>query len=60
MLAKTVRLLSAVLFGAIGVWWGRQVAHSKTPPPQGRWREISEAELSGHREASSTPKSTSD
>ncbi|CAN5686260.1 hypothetical protein BH20ACT23_BH20ACT23_12830 [soil metagenome] len=45
MLAKLIRLLSAALIGAIGVWWGRQVAHSKTPPPQGQWREISEAEL---------------
>lgn len=45
MLAKLIRLMSAALIGAVGVWWGRQVAHSKTPPPQGQWREISEAEL---------------
>jgi hypothetical protein len=45
MLAKLVRLLSAVLIGAVGVWWARHFAHSKTPPPQGVWREISEAEL---------------
>jgi hypothetical protein len=46
MLAKVIRLMGAALLGAIAVWWGRQVAHSKTPPPQGRWREISETELS--------------
>jgi len=45
MVAKLIRLIGAALIGAIGVWWGRQVAHSKSPPPQGLWREISEAEL---------------
>ena len=45
MLAKLVRLLSVALIGAVGVWWGRHFAHSKTPPPQGVWREIPEAEL---------------
>lgn len=47
MLATLLRLLIAALLGVIGVWWGRQVAHSKTPPPQGRWREIPESELLG-------------
>ena len=45
MLVKLIRLLSAALIGVVGVWWGRHVAHSKTPPPQGVWREIPEAEL---------------
>jgi hypothetical protein len=45
MVAKLIRLIIAAAIGAVGVWWGRQVAHSKTPPPQGTWREISEAEL---------------
>jgi uncharacterized membrane protein YsdA (DUF1294 family) len=47
MLAKLLRLLAAALLGVVGLWFGRQVAHSKTPPPQGRWREIPESELLG-------------
>lgn len=47
MVAKLIRFVSLALLGGIGVWWGRQVAHSKTPPPQGRWREIPESELRG-------------
>ncbi|MDQ4057921.1 MAG: hypothetical protein M3124_02230 [Actinomycetota bacterium] len=47
MLAKLIRFVSLALLGGIGLWWGRQVAHSKKPPPQGRWREIPESELRG-------------
>jgi len=27
---------------AVGVWWGRLIAHSKDPALEGRWREISD------------------
>ena len=45
MVAKIARFLGLAVAGAIGIWWGRQIAHSKKPPPQGRWREISESDL---------------
>jgi hypothetical protein len=45
MLAKGSRVLAFVVLGAVGVWWGRLVAHSKVPPPEGRWREVSEDSL---------------
>jgi hypothetical protein len=40
------RLLAVVAGSALAVWWGRAVAHGKKPPPEGRWREISDESLS--------------
>lgn len=45
MLAKLLRFLSLLLLGAVGVLWGRMVAHSKVPPPEGHWRELDEQAL---------------
>lgn len=45
MLAKWVRFAGLAVLGALGVWWGRQIAHSKKPPPEGRWHELEESEL---------------
>ncbi len=40
MLARVVRLAGAALTGAAAVWFARLLAHSKVPPPEGRWREL--------------------
>jgi hypothetical protein len=45
MLARVLRVGGLLVLGALGVWWGRLVAHSKIPPPEGRWREITPEEL---------------
>ena len=44
---KFVRFVSLLGLAAIGAWIGRLVAHSKVPPPEGRWREVSLGELGG-------------
>ena len=45
MLVKLLRFLSLLALGAVGLWWGRLMAHSKVPPPEGRWREVGEQSL---------------
>jgi hypothetical protein len=45
MLARGLRTAGLLVLGAFGVWWGRLVAHSKIPPPEGRWREITAEDL---------------
>ena len=45
MMAKLGRLLGFMGLGLAVAWWTRLKAHSKTPPPEGRWREVSEEEL---------------
>ena len=40
-----IRFVLWVLFIGIGIWIGRLMAHSKVPPPEGRWREIAPEEL---------------
>lgn len=41
--ALAVRLARVAGLGALagmGLWLGRRLAHSKVPPPQGRWHEV--------------------
>ena len=45
MLKWAVRVVAVVVLGALAGWWARLMAHSKVPPPEGRWREISEDDL---------------
>ncbi|MDQ3620584.1 MAG: hypothetical protein M3391_10770 [Actinomycetota bacterium] len=40
MAAKVVRTLVFAALAAVGVWWGRLIAHSKDPAPEGHWREV--------------------
>jgi hypothetical protein len=40
MASKLVRILILGALGAVAIWWARAVAHSKVPPPEGRWREL--------------------
>jgi hypothetical protein len=42
---RPARLLFVLTLIALGVWIGRLMAHSKIPPPEGRWREIGPEEL---------------
>ena len=44
-----MRLLFWLLVIGLGVWIGRLMAHSKVPPPEGRWREIAPEELHAAR-----------
>ena len=45
-MARTILRVGGLVIGAgIGVWLGRLIAHSKVPPPEGKWREIPPAEL---------------
>ena len=39
MVRRSGRVVAALVGGALLGWWARLVAHSKTPPPEGRWRE---------------------
>ncbi|HEX2049001.1 MAG TPA: hypothetical protein VHJ34_00030 [Actinomycetota bacterium] len=45
MLARLLRLAGLAAAALAGVWWGRVVAHSKVPPPEGRWREVDPRDL---------------
>jgi hypothetical protein len=45
MLKRVTRAVGVVLVGGLVAWWARLFAHSKVPPPEGRWREISEDDL---------------
>ena len=38
--AKVLRILVLAALTAAGVWWGRLIAHSKDPAPEGHWREL--------------------
>jgi hypothetical protein len=40
MIGRVGRLAVIVLGVALGAWWGRLLAHSKVPPPEGRWSEL--------------------
>jgi hypothetical protein len=46
MLKRTFRVVAVLLLGGLAGWWARLAAHSKVPPPEGRWREITEDDLS--------------
>jgi hypothetical protein len=43
---KVVKLVALIVAAVAGGWWARLAAHSKRPPAEGVWREISDAELS--------------
>lgn len=45
MATRMLRLCGLVLLAALGLWLGRLVAHSKLPPPEGRWRELDDSVL---------------
>lgn len=40
-----VRLGGLAGIVAFIVWMARLTAHGKVPPPEGRWREVTESEL---------------
>lgn len=42
MAAKALRLVALAALAGAGAWVGRLLAHSKTPPPEGRWSELSD------------------
>ena len=44
-MAHRIRWLGVAAGAVLGLWWGRLIAHSKTPPPEGRWREVKPEEL---------------
>lgn len=46
MLARALRLATVGLAGIATVWAARLFAHHKTPPPEGRWRELGRDDLS--------------
>jgi hypothetical protein len=43
---KVAKLVALVAIAVAGGWLARLAAHSKRPPAEGVWREISGAELS--------------
>ncbi|HEY7875643.1 MAG TPA: hypothetical protein VIG64_11045 [Actinomycetota bacterium] len=46
MLKSLTRVVSVVVVGGAVAWWARLKAHGKVPPPEGRWREVTEDDLS--------------
>jgi hypothetical protein len=46
MVRTAARIVGVVLLGGIAAWWARLKAHGKVPPPEGRWKEITEDDLS--------------
>jgi hypothetical protein len=40
-----LRIVVWLGIAGLAVWWARLMAHAKLPPPEGRWREVSEREL---------------
>jgi hypothetical protein len=46
MVGKGFRLVGLLAVAALGAWWGRLIAHSKKPAAEGRWRELTDDELS--------------
>jgi hypothetical protein len=49
MASKIGRILGLAGLAFVVAWWGRLKAHSKTPPPEGHWREVGEEELSHNK-----------
>jgi ABC-type xylose transport system permease subunit len=45
MARRLLRAAGLVIGAGVGVWLGRLIAHSKVPPPEGKWREIPPDEL---------------
>lgn len=45
MATRLLRSCGLLLLVAFGLWLGRLVAHSKLPPPEGRWRELGDDAL---------------
>jgi hypothetical protein len=45
MIPKILRIAALAVAGAVAAWWGRLIAHSKTPPPEGHWREVAPDDL---------------
>jgi hypothetical protein len=45
MLKRAMRVVVVLVLGGLAGWWARLAAHSKVPPPEGRWREITEDDL---------------
>jgi hypothetical protein len=46
MLRRIARVALVAVLGGLAAWWARLAAHGKVPPPEGRWREITEDDLS--------------
>jgi hypothetical protein len=40
MFGRLLRVVGLVGLVTVGLWWGRLLAHSKKPRPEGRWREL--------------------
>jgi hypothetical protein len=45
MIRKLLRASALLVATGLGLWLGRLIAHSKVPPPEGRWREVPPEEL---------------
>jgi hypothetical protein len=45
MLKRMTRVALFALLGGLAAWWARLLAHSKVPPAEGRWRELSDDDL---------------
>ncbi|HZA39604.1 MAG TPA: hypothetical protein VFA00_03165 [Actinomycetota bacterium] len=46
MARRFLRAVGLAIGAGVGIWLGRLIAHSKVPPPEGKWREIPPEELS--------------
>ncbi len=47
VITRMLRLAGLAGLVAVTVWVARLTAHGKVPPPEGRWREMTEIELMG-------------
>lgn len=45
MLRKVARLIALLGVTGLAAWLARLRAHGKVPAPEGRWRELSRADL---------------
>lgn len=45
MARRYLRAAGLAIGAGVGIWLGRLIAHSKVPPPEGKWREIPPEEL---------------